>query len=101
MKDFAINSGHVFGLSEYEDAPWRIDRLKRIARTAKRLAWNLTRLIALHDHKGTLMCLWSAPPDDEAKKLIENAWDTENESEVQHYVLGSSGPWEEPSWEVG
>src|SRR5262245_25460488 len=84
-----------------EDA-WRIERLRRVVR---RLAPLAQRPVALHDHKGQLVCLWLGSRYDLPcilRVALAVAWSLEGEpgSTVTHYFVGergaTQGPWEEP-----
>jgi hypothetical protein len=70
-------------LTANDDEPWRIDRLRKVARGCPR------SVLALHDHKGTLFVNWSAPPKLRELTEVVQAWAAQNEVNIEHYVCGA------------
>ncbi|UVW30245.1 hypothetical protein [Massilia sp. H6] len=60
--------------------PDRIERLQRVYGYAMALADSagnggfVDKLTQVHDHKGTLIVFWNAPPDPEERDYFARAW---------------------------
>jgi hypothetical protein len=65
-----------------DDEPWRIERLREVAVRCPR------KVIALHDHKGTLSVNWLTPPSIEELTEVIQAWSFHYEYCLEHYVIG-------------
>ncbi|MGN6308606.1 MAG: hypothetical protein ACTHNN_03510 [Xanthobacteraceae bacterium] len=81
----------------------RIQRLERVAKAVQEK--HLTKIIALHDHKGTLYVNWSSRPSTQEILNIVAIWSDEAEHHSNHAINGMplladvlgdnpfSGPW--------
>jgi hypothetical protein len=65
------------------DESWRIERLQQIARRCPK------NVIGLHDHKGLLSVNWLTPPTIRELTEVVLAWASQNEREIDHYLLGA------------
>ncbi len=82
------------------DQAWRIFRLQRVVGYLRAVAdctgnFEILRKVArILDHKGELTVLWHERPDDAEKKVFENAWIAEHESEdlVEHVLESQHRP---------
>ena len=73
-----------------DEEPWRIDRLREVRDRLARAYCNPTpKLLALHDHKGTLSVNWLTPPRTEELGAVIKAWRAENEILSNHYICGA------------
>ncbi|MDH2400145.1 hypothetical protein QCM77_09330 [Bradyrhizobium sp. SSUT18] len=69
-----------------DEEPSRIDRLNRLAEVL--LTKGVTKIIGLHDHKGTLYVNWSATPSTSELTTVISAWAAEYEPHSNHAVNG-------------
>ena len=78
--------------------PDRIERLNRVYGYVVGLADYesntdfITKLWQIHDHKGTLMVVWSLPPTTEEKSYFQKAWASklgDSSNSVEHEMKGA------------
>ena len=81
--------------------PDRIERLNRIYGYVAALADQagatemITRIEQIHDHKGTLMIVWRAPPSASEQSYFQKAWNSklgDSSGKVEHEVKSLSAP---------
>jgi hypothetical protein len=65
-----------------DEEPWRIVRLTEVAKSCPK------KVIALHDHKGTLSVNWLTTPNIEELTEVVQAWALKGEWLLEHYVVG-------------
>jgi len=64
---------------------WRLSRLADVARRIFGASPSTGDKIGeINDHKGTLTVFWSRPPTTNDLAVVAQAWDDENECDIQH-----------------
>ena len=69
-----------------DEQPHRITRLHEVVGFLAAKGLDGRSIRALHDHKGILTVTWKQEPSDGDKKIVEDAWDWQNEIEIEHEV---------------
>ena len=62
--------------------PDRIERLNNVLDNA----FDGSKVVSMHDHKGSLVVTWDYQPTTAELKLIKDAWHWNNEIEITHVV---------------
>jgi hypothetical protein len=77
------------------EEPHRLDRLKEVAAAVEN-ATHFSKVIALHDHKGSLYVNFDQQPSMSDVLAVAKAWEQQNEHEMNVYVRN-----EPLIWDVG
>lgn len=95
-------------IGAYEDDPSRFERLDLLRRLLELHRYYFcerdAHVLAIYDHKGGLAVNWSAAPDQEQQKVLDELWEHAFfEPLTDHFVLGEQitdncdwcgNPWE-------